>query len=621
LLEVFTLSFFCVRASMQTDPDVSTESWQDVLRAELRIMVQGDWREELRKQLSAQVQGELREELRKQLTEVLGQKPHLMGQQSHPGMAPIIPEMVRQQTPGVPPAILGNPSPLKPPLLERTGGSFVRTTSHGLSGDDDAPHEWRRNPRTPRTRTKSMRAKAKPTPLAPALGKKDAVRTSKKYNQLSVKLLPKHGVFSQDSAGCLLKFVESFAFHSFVGWIILANAITIGWQTDYMAINWTVKVPAFFIVTELIFTVLFSFELILRVAAHGKSFFIGPDWQWNLFDAGLIMLQVIEQIAYFIVYFGRVGDSDISELTDGTSSALILRIFRLMRIFRLLRVVHLFSDLQAIFAAVTKSVRSFVWTLMLLFLLMYLVGVLLTQIVTDHKVAFSQAATEGPLEDYYGSLMTTILGLFQAISGGKEWRDALEPLMEHIAPWLALPYCMYIAFVAFALLNIMTGTFVDKALEGGKDEKRRILLKEVHAVFKQSEQADISTEAFEAQLNNPHMQGLLEALDVEEEDALELFHLLDTDHDGRILSEEFVNGCLRLDGAAKAVDLAAFTEEYRRLSRTFLEQSHFVNSSLTWLMQMMSSADPISAASGTSPQGGLGGSSPSVRRASATAVM
>jgi len=41
------------------------------------------------------------------------------------------------------------------------------------------------------------------------------------------------------------------------------------------------------------------------------------------------------------------------------------------------------------------------------------------------------------------------------------------------------------------------------------------------------------------------------------EDASELFHLLDTHQRGSIEAEEFVNGCLRLDGATKAIDFAA----------------------------------------------------------------
>lgn len=51
----------------------------------------------------------------------------------------------------------------------------------------------------------------------------------------------------------------------------------------------------------------------------------------------------------------------------------------------------------------------------------------------------------------------------------------------------------------------------------------------------------------------------------QEEDAFMLFHMLDASHDGHIQADEFLNGCLRLDGPAKAIDLAAFMEESRKV--------------------------------------------------------
>ena len=69
---------------------------------------------------------------------------------------------------------------------------------------------------------------------------------------------------------------------------------------------------------------------------------------------------------------------------------------------------------------------------------------------------------------------------------------------------------------------------------------------------------------FQNQLENPHLQQLLNSLDVDEQDAAALFHMLDASHEGRIQADEFLNGCLRLDGPAKAIDLAAFIEEQRK---------------------------------------------------------
>mmetsp|Transcript_13743 Transcript_13743/g.21910 ORF Transcript_13743/g.21910 Transcript_13743/m.21910 type:complete len:304 (+) Transcript_13743:1-912(+) len=275
-----------------------------------------------------------------------------------------------------------------------------------------------------------------------------------------------------------------------------------------------------------------------------------------------------------------LSKSQLSEYTDDTGTLRVLRIFRILRILRLLRIVHLNGELQAIIVAITMGMRSFYWTVALTLLLTYVVGVFLTQCVTDHQVTQTPESLNHDLEEYYGTLGSTMLALFQAISGGKEWREMLSPMMSDITVWLSVPFCMYIAFVAFAMMNILTGIFVDKSMQSGQEEKRRMLLQEIQAVFDDGHSSEITWLDFQAQLQNPHLQQLFAALDVDEEDAHELFHVLDTTQRGAIEVEDFVNGCLRLDGAAKAVDLAAFTEEHRRMSRYLIAQTDFMNKGL-----------------------------------------
>ena len=110
---------------------------------------------------------------------------------------------------------------------------------------------------------------------------------------------------------------------------------------------------------------------------------------------------------------------------------------------------------KAIMTAIVKGLRSFIWTLAFMFLVLYAVGVFLTQCVTDYKVARkADGSASEKLQDYFGSLPETMLALFQAITDGQEWREMLEPLIWEISPWMAVPFCMYIAFMAFALLTL-----------------------------------------------------------------------------------------------------------------------------------------------------------------------
>ena len=66
----------------------------------------------------------------------------------------------------------------------------------------------------------------------------------------------------------------------------------------------------------------------------------------------------------------------------------------------------------------------------------------------------SGSALDPELADYFGTLAGTMLALFQAVTDGQEWREMLNPLMREISPWMAVPFCIYIAFTVFALLPL-----------------------------------------------------------------------------------------------------------------------------------------------------------------------
>lgn len=58
----------------------------------------------------------------------------------------------------------------------------------------------------------------------------------------------------------------------------------------------------------------------------------------------------------------------------------------------------------------------------------------------------------------YGSLDRTMLTLFQSVTGGLDWANAVHPLMEHVnGIWTALIFTVYVAFAALAMQNVVTG--------------------------------------------------------------------------------------------------------------------------------------------------------------------
>ena len=71
----------------------------------------------------------------------------------------------------------------------------------------------------------------------------------------------------------------------------------------------------------------------------------------------------------------------------------------------------------------------------------------------------------------------------------------------------------------------------------------------------------ITWEAFQSELDNPDLRDYFKAVDLSIDEAQFLFTLIDIDESDRLTPDEFVNGCLRLKGGARALDLAVLMRE------------------------------------------------------------
>lgn len=74
---------------------------------------------------------------------------------------------------------------------------------------------------------------------------------------------------------------------------------------------------------------------------------------------------------------------------------------------------------------------------------------------------------------------------------------------------------------------------------------------------------------FQSKLGSPLMQEYFRAIDLDVSEAQHLFRLLDLEDTGAINLDEFLGGCVRLHGPAKALDLALLIHETQRLTHSF----------------------------------------------------
>lgn len=179
----------------------------------------------------------------------------------------------------------------------------------------------------------------------------------------------------------------------------------------------------------------------------------------------------------------------------------------------------------------------------------------------------------------YGSVERTMMTLFLTISGGLEWREAAQPIAR--LSWIyGTVWVAYIAFMIFGMLNVLTGIFVDAAIQAMMNdrdnliqtqlEERNSLINTIRDVFLASDVDNsgfISQREFSELLKNAELTTYLEAIGIDSSEARGLFRLLDDDNSGKVSIDEFVSGFLRLKGSAKAVDMVTLLYENRKITQ------------------------------------------------------
>eukprot|EP00913_Durusdinium_trenchii_P017499 g16443.t1 len=159
-------------------------------------------------------------------------------------------------------------------------------------------------------------------------------------------------------------------FDMMIGACIILNSIIIGIQADWNVRNISVPEPEGFGVSEKIFAVIFTGELLLRIVGLGfRRFYCGPDWKWALFDTVVVSLQLFDEIITL-----AVGDDSAAGSQGNLGFMRVVRVLRLLRILRLVRILQFVNELRTMVMSVASSMRSLVWTLVLMLLMMYIIG-------------------------------------------------------------------------------------------------------------------------------------------------------------------------------------------------------------------------------------------------------
>lgn len=345
--------------------------------------------------------------------------------------------------------------------------------------------------------------------------------------------------------------------------VVLANVVFLGVEANFRALYWTMTVPDSFKWCELAFCILFGGEILLRMC--GKDLFANRrDWRWDMLDIICLGAQVVDEISE---HFGLLHKYD--------SAASLIRMLKLLRLGRVARVLELSSDMRMLMVAIFDTMHTMLQAFLLLFVLMYTLSVFLTGAVTEEKIlaqSKNSEVNEHILEVNFGSVPMTMLTLFESVASGLSWKEVITPLW--VQPVMAFVFLFYIAFTLFIVLNIVTGINVESATSAAATDKRKVLMQHLHEFFKRADtekSGKLTMEKFESMRHDPKLQMFLREVDLDGEEAEDLFKLLDLDGSNEIDADEFVQGCLRLHGPAKAIDLATLMYEWKQWTQEVWE--------------------------------------------------
>merc|ERR1740121_1957390 len=212
----------------------------------------------------------------------------------------------------------------------------------------------------------------------------------------------------------------------------------------------------------------------------------------------------------------------------------------------------------------------------MLFTVYAIFSLVLLQLITIHLTHTDQVLEESTFYDSFGSVPKAILTLYKASTGGDDWSVAYQ-VIELTGGFGSATYLFFIAFVQFALINIITGIFVESAMATLKPASHMLAREYTRRELENAQKLDklcrdfdlddsgkLDRTEFDDCIRKRRMTMLLEMMGLEKHHVLELFHHMTQvyDDDGKVQISKFVNGCMLLKGAATNFDLQKLHAEF-----------------------------------------------------------
>jgi len=490
----------------------------------------------------------------------------------------------------------------------------------GQNGDDDKANAGNADAYASRSSSKTMHSQTPATTLEmgivpgpmPNPSSSAKVHSSASSERLVSSASEKRGMTSKDSAkrqpksnltkahtflsksrrewalsrqNWLQRVVNSRAFEWTTGSMILVNAVFMGASIQYYSeraksnaskgLPQDLEEDAGILVLQATFAFLFGLELAMRWTSEGLfDYFRSADASWNIFDMIVVIFGFFDILSStFPLLFKQ------SELSN-TSVLRVMRVLRIVRVVRVIRIMRFFRELRMMIFGLLGCVKSLCWALMVLVVLFFMFGISLTAGTLEYLDTTDKWSKPENQEliDWFSSLDKSVLNLYMSMSGGRDWGDYYD-VLEKLSLSYRLAFLIFLTFAILAVINIVTGIFVESAHQCNQADRETMVQEELamketyrqrmRCVFEEIDNdgtGRLSLEEFEKKLDDERVIAYFDTLKLDVSDARKLFTLLDFDRSGEIDVDEFLNGCQKLKGESRALDLAMLSYEVRWIS-------------------------------------------------------
>ncbi|CAK9024792.1 unnamed protein product [Durusdinium trenchii] len=295
---------------------------------------------------------------------------------------------------------------------------------------------------------------------------------------------------------------------------------------------------------EILFLVVYTVEIVIRLIAHKWKAFKDP---WFDFDLILVVLSFIGQIFATVLTVPSI-----------IQQVLVLRALRLLRLIRAVRMIKQMRTIWRLVSGLLTSCNTMLSTMALLLLVLYIFAILGIEMIANDSTLKADTLTGPIIEKSFSSLWISFWTLTQFVT-----MDSIAsiyiPLIEK--KWeLSIYFTLLVVIVSISLMNLVTAVLVEGALEHARQEKEeeilmsnekvKLMIPQLKQLFEDLDK-DNSGDLHQAEIEQAEREGRVvvpeHILDKASVGSMtELFLNLDVDKSGKLTCAEFIEGCMNI---------------------------------------------------------------------------